>query len=410
MIQHATTDYVAHHVQQTVPDSAYIDTRLWRRGRNAIAFVALICWVAAIAGFFIDPARFYQSYLTAFLFTVFIPLGATFFVMVQYLTGSAWSVPMRRIAENMMMTIPAGLVLIIPVLFGVHDLYHWSHADVVAKDALQRAKASYLNQNWFLYRALIFFGLWTLWAWRIYKHSTRQDRDGSLEHMHAISRWSAPGLLMLVVTVTLASFDWSMSLDPHWYSTIFGLYCFSGGALAFVAAWTLICRFLRDKGVLANTINIEHYHDLGKWMFALVIFWAYIAFSQYLLIWYANIPEETIWYFHRFEGSWGVLSFVLLFGHFIIPFLVLLPRAAKRNLRVLTGMAIWLLVMQYLDFYWQVMPTFYAAGVAPHWLNLACLGAVGSVFALVFWSRMKAHALMPVGDPRFEQGIRFQNL
>jgi hypothetical protein len=201
-----------------------------------------------------------------------------------------------------------------------------------------------------------------------------------------------------------------MSLDPHWYSTIFGLYCFAGGARSFMAAWFLICRWFRDKGVLANTINLEHYHDLGKWQYALTIFWAYIAFSQYLLIWYANIPEETIWFLHRFEGSWGPLSFAILFGHFIIPFLVLCFRSVKRNLKMMTIVSVWIMVFQFIDFYWQVMPTFHKQGIALHWLDLACLAAPMSAMALAFWSRLKAHALLPVGDPRFEQGLQFQNL
>jgi hypothetical protein len=391
-------------------DSYQIDGELWTRGRNAIAFIALISWVASIAGYFLAPDRFFQSYLTSFLFWVFIPLGALFFVKVQYLTGSAWSVPVRRIAENIMITIPLGFVLFIPILLGIHNLYHWSHADVVAKDAILQSKAAYLNPTGFTVRAFVFFAIWSLWAWRIYQQSTKQDKTHSVEQMHTISRWSAPGLLILFLSVTLASFDWSMSLDPHWYSTIFGVYCFSGGGLAFVSLWTLICIMLRGKGVLARSINLEHYHDLGKWMFAMVVWWAYIAISQYLLIWYANIPEETVWFIHRFEGTWSWVSFALLFGHFIIPFFVLLPRASKRNLKVLRFAAVWLLVFQYVDWYWQVMPTFSKHGFALHWLDLATLAAVGSAFALMFWNRMKAHAMLPVGDPRFEQAMHFQNV
>lgn len=391
-------------------DSYYIDGDLWVRGRNAIVFVALIAWVACIAGILTDSARFFQSYLAAFLFCVTIPLGGMFFIMIGYLTGSAWSIPMRRIAENMMMTIPVGALLFIPIALGIHSLYEWSHTEVVAHDAILRGKASYLNPQWFILRASIFFLMWTLWAWRIYKNSTRQDATGDLKHMHAISRWSAPGLLMLFVTVTLAAFDWSMSLNPHWYSTIFGIYVYAGGARSFIAAWVLICIAFRGKGVLRNTITIEHYHDLGKWMFALTVFWAYIAFSQYLLIWYANIPEETVWFMRRFTGTWGPTSAALLFGHFIIPFFLFLPRASKRNLSILKWGAIWVLALQFLDFYWQVMPTFHARGIAPHWLDVACIAAIGSIFALVFWFRMKAHAILPVGDPRFEQGLQFQNL
>ena len=315
---------------------------------------------------------------------------------------------MRRIAENLMVTIPLGAVLFLPIAAGIHDLYHWSHADAVAHDAILQSKAGYLNEKWFGIRAVIFFALWTLWATRIYAHSTRQDKTKSLDQMHAISRWSAPGLLVLVLSVTLASFDWSMSLNPHWYSTIFGLYVFAGGARAFLSVWTLICLGFRGKGVLRNTINVEHYHDFGKWMFALTVFWAYIAFSQYLLIWYANMPEETIWYKVRLEGTWKWWSHLLLLGHFVVPFLGLVTRASKRNLNWLRGAAIWILVMQFVDFYFQVMPTFHK-NVSLHWLDFATIGAVGSAFALVFWFLVKRHALLPVGDPRFELGLRFHN-
>jgi hypothetical protein len=398
------------HTTTHAHDSYQLDAELWTRVRNGLSFVGLISWVAVIAGVFLAPERAYQSYLVSFLFWIFIPLGALFFVKVQYLTGSAWSVPVRRIAENIMITIPLGFVLFLPVLFGLHHLYEWSHTEVVAKDALLQAKSAYLNPTGFTTRAFVFFAIWSLFAWRIYQQSTRQDRTRSVEQMHTISRWSAPGLVILFLTVTLASFDWSMSLDPHWYSTIFGLYCFSGGALAFVCVWTLVCILLRDRNVLARTINLEHYHDLGKWMLTLVIFWAYIAFSQYLLIWYANIPEETVWFLHRLEGSWSWASAAILFGHFIIPFFVLLSRSAKRNLGTLKFMAIWLLAFQWLDWYWQVMPQFHQEGVAFHWLDVATLAAVGSAFGLLFWNRMKAHSLLPVGDPRFEQAMHFQNI
>jgi len=401
---------MAHGTNTHTRDSYQLDGELWVRGRNAIAFVALISWVASIAGYFVAPDRFFQSYLFAFLFCIFIPLGSMFFNQVGYLTGAAWSVPMRRIAENIMITIPLGFLLFLPVLLGIHNLYEWAHVDVVAKDAILKAKSGWLNPGAFSIRAFIYIALWSLWSWRIYANSTKQDTTRSVDQMHAMSRWSAPGLLITFLSVTLASFDWSMSLDPHWYSTIFGLYCFSGGGLSFIAVWTLICLALRDRNVLANTIRIEHYHDLGKWLFAMVIFWAYIAFSQYLLIWYANIPEETIWFRNRFEGSWSWVSAAILFGHFIIPFFVLLPRASKRNPKLLRFMAWWLLFFQMLDWYWQVMPSFNRTGISIHWLDFATVLAVASAMGLLFWNRMKAHALLPVGDPRFEQGLEFQNI
>lgn len=391
-----------HHAQ----DSYYLEEGIWSRGRNALVFIALISWVACIAGYFMDQTRFFQSYVFGFLFTVSIPMGAMFFVMIGYLTGSAWSVPMRRFAENIMVSIGAGVLLFIPIALGVDHIYQWTQPNVIGDSS----KAFYLSPKFFVVRAAIYFLIWIVVSTRIYKNSTLQDKTKAVKQMHTISSWSAPGLLLTFLTVSLAAFDWNMSLNPHWYSTMYGIYFFAGGGLAFMATWTLICIGFRNKGVLKNTINIEHYHDLGKWMFALVIFWAYIAFSQYLLIWYANIPEETVWFQARREGSWAYWSLALVFVHFVIPFLALIFRASKRNLQMLTIMAIWLLVAHFVDIYFQVMPTFNKQGISLHWLDFASVFACASVFGLVFWSGLKKNALLPIGDPRFEQGLHFENI
>jgi len=201
-----------------------------------------------------------------------------------------------------------------------------------------------------------------------------------------------------------------MSLDPHWYSTIFGVYVLAGGGLAFFAALILVCLGLRRAGILREQVTLEHYHDLGKWLFALTVFWTYIAFSQYLLIWYANIPEETVWFKIRLAGSWRGFSAMLLFGHFIVPFAVLLPRASKRNLRVLGAAAVWMLAMHFVDVYWMIMPALHGNGSGFHWVDLAAPAAIGSALALVFWGRMRSAAIAPVGDPDFERALEFQNV
>jgi hypothetical protein len=398
-----------HHHRQA-RDSYHIDMNVWTRGRNAIAFVAMVSWIAALAGYFSNPDRFFQSYLNGFLYFIGVPLGAIFFVMVQYLTGSAWSVPMRRIAENIMVSVPAAFLLFIPIALGLDHLYSWTQPEIM-KLPVVAVKSGYLNPQWFTIRAAIYIALWSLWTWRIYSQSVKQDKTGSLEHMHTNSRWSAPGLLMLFLSATLAAWDWSMSLNPTWYSTIFGIYFLAGSGYVFIAVWTLICLWFRKKHILAHTINVEHYHDLGKWLFCMTVFWAYIAFSQYLLIWYANLPEETIYFRQRFEGTWAWWSWALLIGHFIIPFLALIMRATKRNVRALMAMALWIMAAHFVDIYWQVMPTWYhSKGVQLHWLDVACWLAVGSVYALVFWFRVRGSALLPIGDPRFEQGLHFENM
>jgi len=200
-----------------------------------------------------------------------------------------------------------------------------------------------------------------------------------------------------------------MSLDPFWYSTIFGIYVFSGGGLAFFAALTKVSLTLRSRGVLTNTIHVEHYHDLGKWMFALTAWWAYIGFSQYMLIWYTDLPEETAFYQHRFEGSWLWMSAVLATGRFVVPFAVLMCRPAKRNLGVLWATAIWILLFHFVDLHWLIMPSIHPGGFHLHWMDLGTLLGVGSFFALVFWSRLRGRALVPAGDLRLKQALAHHN-
>ena len=399
--------HTPHHAANA--DHYQLEISRWTAGRNVLVFVALVGIIACIAGYVTDPARLFQSYTVAFAYTSLIGLGAFFFVMIQFLTGSAWSVTMRRIMENIMITLPAGLILFIPIALGLREIYPWTNEQLVAGDAVLRAKSSYLTPNFFILRTVIYFALWSLWAGSIYRQSTKQDTERSIKQMHIASRWSAPGLFLAIAVGTLASYDWLMSLEPKWYSTIFGLVMLSGGALSFFSVVTLVCLAFRRAGILKNSITQEHYHDLGKWLLALTSFYTYVAFSQYFLIWYSNLPEETIWYRHRMAGSWLAISLAMPFLRFIIPFSVLLCRPAKRSLKVIGFMAVYSLIVEYVDLYWIVMPTYYKNGPQLHWLDLATLVTTVSLCGLVFWSRFRAHKMVPVGDLRFEQSLHFEN-
>lgn len=394
------------HGHAAIRDSFEINHGLWVRGRNVIAFLILVSYICCAFGYASDYKQFFRSYLFAFVYFMMICLGALFFVQIQFLTGSAWSVPVRRFMENIAACLPMGALLFVPVALGMKVLYSWTQPN---NDPILHSKAGYLNPEFFLIRAGIYFLIWTIWSGAIYVQSTKQDTTKSIQQMHTLSRWSAPGLLLMFLTGSLASFDWVMSLNPKWYSTIFGIYCLAGGALAFMAVVTLIGLGFRGVGVLKNTITEEHYHDLGKWMFAITIFWAYIAFSQYMLIWYANLPEETIFFKMRNSGSWGYWSMLLILGHFLVPFLILLGRAAKRNYQVLALMALWTLAMHFVDMYWLVMPNF-TPYLNLHWMDIAAFVAVGSTMAFLFWWRLKQHALVPIGDMRFEEGLAFENV
>jgi len=393
----------------TSTDTYQLESSRWSTGRNALLFAAIVCIALCALGYFQNPARFFQSYLVAFTFTTTIGLASFFFVQVQFLSGSAWSVVLRRIMENIMTTLPVGAVLFIPIAFGLNYLYPWTSPSVVQASEALRAKSGYLSQNVFVLRTFGYFLLWSIWVYAIYHQSTKQDKTKSVQQMYAITRWCAPGLLLAVLVGTLGAFDWLMSLEPTWFSTIFGLYYLADGALAFFAVMILICLGFRSAGILKNSVTIEQYHDLGKWLFAMTCFYTYMAFSQFLLQWYANLPEETIFFRHRMPGSWLMISLSLPFLRFFIPFFALISRPAKRNLKLLGIMSVYSLIVVYLDLYWVVMPVFYPNGPQIHWLDFATLGTTLSVCGLVFWSRFRKHALAPVGDLRFEQSLHFEN-
>ena len=309
-------------------------------------------------GYIQEPERFFHSYLIAFVYTAVIGLGAFFFVMIQFLSGSAWSVTVRRIMENIMVTLPFCALLFIPIAFGLKYIYSWTDVNMVLADPVLKQKASYLSEHYYLIRTYACFALWSIWIFSIYRQSVKQDTTRSIRQMHIASKWSAPGLFLVVVVGTLASFDWLMSIEPKWYSTIFGLYILAGGALTFMSVVTLVSLGFRRAGLLKHAITEEHYHDLGKWLFALTAFYTYIAFSQYILIWYANLPEETIWYRHRLQGGWLWVGLAMPLIRFIIPFFTLLSRPAKRSLLIIGLMAGWSLAVEYVDLYWIVLPAF----------------------------------------------------
>ena len=396
---------------QSVHDSFYLDGALWQRGRNVLVFALLLAVVLCAFGYATDKVRFTQSWLVAFTFAITVILGGTFFVMVQYLTGSAWSVTVRRFMEE-------------------HHGHHSGGPDPLCAGGAGRfrsctpgpspkfsswpavaAKASYLTEQFFVVRGIIFFALWSFFAVGIWRTSTRQDQTRSIQQMHTASRFSAPGLLAIMLTGTLASFDWIMSLDPTWYSTIFGIYNLGGGALAFFGIIVLLCLGLQRAGVMTKAITDEHYHDLGKWMFALTVFWALhcvLAVPADLVRQHSGrdhlLPRAVGRLLARLERTPAVRAGSCW------PFVVLIRRGSKRNKGLMAGFAVWVILMHFVDQYWLIMPNFYPHGFSLHWLDLAALLAVVSVLGLAFWSRMRKHAIAPVGDMRFEQGLNFENV
>ena len=376
--------------------------------------VGIAALAASLVGVAVDTPRFYFSYLIGWTFCLSISIGSLFFVLIQHLTRAKWSVVVRRIAETLLWSFPLLAILFIPILFGMHDLYHWTHHDLVdegspAFDPIIAGKAGYLNVPFFLIRIVIYFVIWCALAYRLYVLSVRQDLDNDPETPAMERKVSAVGLALTALTTAFASYDLLMSLDPHWFSTIFGVYFFAASfwtAHAFIA---LVVIFLQRSGDLRGVVTQEHFHDLGKMMFGFTVFWAYIAFSQYMLIWYGNLPEETVWYRHRLEHGWEVQSAILLIAHFIIPFWVLLPKGAKRSTTVLTIMGIWFMVMNWFDLRWIAMPVLSPENAAINWIDVACWIGLFGIYVGVFTHRLSRHSLVPQNDPYVTRSLAFVN-
>ena len=377
---------------------------------SGLVGVLALAGAAALAASTGGWARFQASYLTSYVYFLSLALGGLFFVLVQHATRSGWSVVVRRLAEVVApnLFLPMAL-LAIPVWMSLRDLYPWTDAAAVAADPLLRAKEAWLNVPFFFVRTAIYFGVWTVLSLWFYKRSVAQDRTGDPRTTIRLETTSTAALVLFAFTTTFFAFDYIMSLTPHWASTIFGVYFFAGCVLGFFALLTVLAYTVQSAGGLRNVISHEHYHDLGKLVFAFIVFWAYIGFSQYMLIWYANLPEETVWLKARQSGSWTSVSVLLLFGHFIVPFLALLSRNIKRRRVALVSGAAWMLAMQWVDVYWLVMPSRFPGSAALSPMDvLIALGIGGLFFAAVF-RRMSAQALMPVQDPRLPESMSFEN-
>lgn len=377
-------------------------------GRIAL-IVGIIGLVITLLGFLVNKEQFFHSYLAAIVFWVTFGLGALFMVMIHHLTGATWSVVLRRIMENISSTLPLMAVLFIPVLLGLDVLFHWSNPEVVAHDHLLQEKAAYLNDTFFVIRAVAYFAVWIFLSSRLYRKSLEQDKAELPAEVSGGRKTSAYGVILFAITASFAAFDWLMSLDAHWYSTIFGVYFFGGCAVALFSLLSLTAILLSQKGILAGVITKEHYHDLGRLLFTFVVFWSYIAFSQYFLIWYANIPEETIFFHHRWEGSWRVASVILALGHFLIPFLLLMIRSVKRSYLTLGIFSVWMFVMHWLDIHWLVMPNLHHHGVHLSWMDLTGTAGIGGLFFWWAFRNFARHPMVPVNDPKLMNSINLRN-
>ena len=357
--------------------------------------------------------HFWHSYLLAVCFYSSLSLGGLAFVALQYLTRAGWSIIVRRLAEIFAASIGTCGLLFVPIIIallcGSSSLYIWNDAELAQSDELIRSKVPYLNAIFFTLRSVFYFSVWTWIARKFWQLSLEQDATGDRQTTLRLERLSAPTLLIFAITITFASIDWMMSLDPHWFSSIFGIYFFSGSMVGFLAALTLVINLLQQRFDLLPMVTADHRHDLGKLLFGFMCFWAYIGFSQYLLIWYANIPEETVWYQIRQSGGWGAVSVALMAGHFVLPFLGLMPKAMKRDPQMLASWALVLLIMHSVDLYWLIFPTFETGGPALPLLPFSCLMGVGGIYVAAWLSLAGQRSLIPVNDPRLPESLLVHN-
>ncbi len=379
--------------------------KLWRRAL-AVGAAAL---AAALALAALTPGgwhRFFFAYLVAYAYVLSLALGSLYFVMLHHLTNSGWSVVVRRVAEAFAGALPFLAVLALPLLGGLRELYPWASG---AARGLSHGKALYLSVPFFLVRCAVYLAAWALMARFFVGRSLRQDQAGEESLSLVMKARSAPGMVVFAGTISFAAFDLLMSLDPSWFSTIFGVYYFAGSAVGVYAVLPLSVFLLQRAGYLRSSVTIEHYHDMGKLLFGFVVFWAYIGFSQYMLQWYAALPAETHWFSARQEHGWGWVGLALVFGHFLIPFVALISRAPKRRPKVLAAAAAWLLVMHWVDIYWLVMPAGSPASPVPSLVDLGLTVALIALLVAAAAFAVRGRSLVPERDPRLDESLSFEN-
>ncbi len=368
----------------------------------------IIGLIILIVSYYVDNTRAAYNNLILLMVLISIGLGSLFIIGIEYLGGAVWSTIFRRIPEflgGVLLIVP---IVAIPVYLNIHGLYHWAHQDAVNADVILKNKAAYLNFPFFTIRIVFYFLIWILFYILLTRNSKKQDitKDQKLTKINV--RLSAIFMPFFALTITFAAIDFLMSLEPHWFSTIIGVYYFSGTVLAALAAVTFFIVYFNEKGFFGKGIISDHYYSLGALLFAFVNFWAYIAFSQYLLIWYANLPEETIWFLQRWQGSWIYFSIFLIVAHFVIPYFYLLSQPSKTNPKKLMFASCWILLAHFVDIFWFVMPTFDKKGFPFGWMELSVpLLVIGIVILLVYY-KYKRNNLIPIGDPKLKRSLDFR--
>ena len=395
--------------QEIIQQSEALRPQLDNFQRIAL-IVGLIGTTATAAGYFTDTDQFFRSYLLGFIYWVGLSLGSLAVLMLHHVAGGRWGFSIRRLLEAGTRTLPLMFILLLPILFfGLHSLYEWTHAEVVAADEILQKKKGYLNESFFIGRTFAYFAMWGLLAFFLNRWSSQQDQNSETHFTRRMQRLSAPGILIYALSMTLAAVDWIMSLEPHWFSTIFSAVHILGQILLTWAFMILVAVPLSHRKPLDILLTNERLRDLGTLMLGFVMLWTYTSFSQLLIIWAGNLPEEITWYMTRLSGGWLDLGYSLIGLHFVVPFLLLISARIKSRIPVLVGIAAGLSIMRLVALFWVTAPAFSPSGLAVHWLDIAAPVGIGGIWLAVFFWQLKGRSLIALNDPRFNYLLDREN-
>jgi hypothetical protein len=390
------------------PEGEYIEKNRFAPLSFLLAVAGVIGLGLSIVGAFVSPKQFSFSWLFAFAFYFTILAGCFFWIIVHHVVDAEWSVVVRRQLENLALLLAVMAVFFIPIVIYRHHLYEWMNVPV-GHDPILDSKRGYLNWHFFLVRSIFYFVFFIGVTLLFRRFSIRQDRDGNPAFTINMRRVAFVSLPIFALSITFGAYDWLLGLDYHWFSTMWGVYIFAGAAGASMSLLVLVITALRHAGYLKETVTMEHYHIMGKWMLAFCVFWAYIGFSQYMLIWYANMPEETEYFIRRNTESWNAMSLFLVIGRFFVPFAILLMQGLKRKPARLCWIAGWIVFMQAVDIYIVILPALHGAGVLVSIWDFMPLLGMGATLACVFLWIARRSSLFPNRDPRLLESLRLVN-
>ncbi len=376
-------------------------TNVGRFERSAL-IVGVLFTLLLVVGFVLNRDQFFHSYVFAFSFWAGISVGSLALLMLQHLTGGGWGLVIRRVLEASTRTLPLVVILFVPIVLGAHRIYRWTDAHEIAEHPVLQEKSKYLNLSFFTVRAAIYFAIWLVLAYFLNRWSLLQDSTADRKYTKNMRVLSGPGMVLFVFTVTFASIDWFMSLSWEWSSTIYGFIFVAAWGLSALAFTIAVMAWLSKHEPMNNIVAQLHFHDLGKLLLAFVMLWSYFAFSQFLIIWSGNLPEEISWYIPRIHGAWGAIALGVIVLHFAFPFLFLLSRSFKRHAGKLVIVAVLILVMRLIDFFWMIAPNFPPAGFHVRWMDVVAPIALGGLWLGMFARALTRRALIPINDPLYE--------